>query len=219
MTALADRAVSAEKRIESISREQEAALQELNQMKEERETLLAERAQLELSRSELESSLADLRREQTDLRSSLLELRTEKVLLQDRLQSALSEVADTRESARGFIVNLPDILFDVGEATLKPAATTALAKLAGILLIMQDLNLRVEGHTDSTGTASFNLRLSERRADSVFDFLAEQGIPSNRMKTAGYGIERPIASNATADGRSKNRRVEIVIAKGEVEEE
>jgi outer membrane protein OmpA-like peptidoglycan-associated protein len=127
-------------------------------------------------------------------------------------------VADTRESARGFIVNLPDILFDVGEATLKTDATVALAKLAGILLIMQDLNLRVEGHTDSTGTASFNLRLSERRADSVFDFLAAQGIQVARMKTAGYGMERPIADNSTAAGRSQNRRVEIIIAEGEVSE-
>ena len=90
--------------------------------------------------------------------------------------------------------------------------------LAGILLIMQDLNLRVEGHTDSTGTASLNLRLSERRADSVFDFLAEEGIRSDRMKRAGYGMDRPIASNSTADGRSKNRRVEIIIAEGEVAE-
>ncbi len=218
MTALANRASAAEEKaqtaerqIESITREQESARQELGRIETEKQSLVAERAQLE-------SSLEEMRREQANLRSSMQELRVEKVDLQGRLQSALSEVADTRESARGFIVNLPDILFDVGEATLKPDATIALAKLAGILLIMQDLNLRVEGHTDSTGTASFNLRLSERRADSVFDFLAEQGIRSDRMKTAGYGMERPLASNSTADGRSKNRRVEIIIAEGVVAE-
>jgi outer membrane protein OmpA-like peptidoglycan-associated protein len=117
------------------------------------------------------------------------------------------------------IVNLPDILFDVGEATLKREAQLPLAKLAGILLIMQDLNLRIEGHTDSTGSPSFNQRLSESRADSVFDFLVTQGIRSSRIETAGYGMERPIADNATAEGRSKNRRVEIIIAEGDVAEE
>ena len=83
---------------------------------------------------------------------------------------------------------------------------------------MTDLNLRVEGHTDSTGSPSFNLKLSQRRADSVFDLLASQGIASSRMKTVGYGMERPVANNSTAEGRSKNRRVEIIIAEGEIAE-
>jgi outer membrane protein OmpA-like peptidoglycan-associated protein len=144
------------------------------------------------------------------------DLEVEKVDLQGKLQSALSQVADTRESARGLIVSLPDILFDVGQATLKPDATIALAKLAGILLIMDDLNLRIEGHTDSTGSPSFNLRLSQRRADAVFDLLSSQGIRSSRIRTVGYGVERPVADNSSAEGRSRNRRVEIIIAEGEI---
>ncbi|MGW8181567.1 MAG: hypothetical protein ACWGQW_22790, partial [bacterium] len=130
-------AKNAEKEIQRIRAERETARQELAQMQEER-------AQLELTKNELEANMEELRRERADLQSSMQELRAEKVDLQGRLQAALSEVADTRESARGFIVNLPDILFDVGEATLKPDAKLAMAKLAGILLIMQDLNLRVE---------------------------------------------------------------------------
>ncbi|UCF38882.1 MAG: OmpA family protein, partial [Acidobacteriota bacterium] len=98
-------------------------------------------------------------------------------------------------------------------------AQLPLVKLAGILLIMQDLNLRIEGHTDSTGSPSFNQRLSEQRADSVFDLLVTQGVSSTRIRTAGYGMERPIEDNATSEGRTKNRRVEIIIAEGDVAEE
>ncbi len=116
-------------------------------------------------------------------------------------------------------MNLPDILFDVGKATLKPEANMALAKLAGILLVMPDLNLRIEGHTDSTGSADFNKKLSLDRARSVFDLMASLGVASSRMETAGYGMEHPVADNSTAAGRQKNRRVEIVVAEGHIAEE
>ena len=101
---------------------------------------------------------------------------------------------------------------------LAHATKLVIAKLAGILLIMQDLNLRVEGHTDATGPYDYNLRLSEDRARSVVQFLAEQGIAATRMVAEGYGPDRPIASNDTGEGRSRNRRVEIVIAGGMVAE-
>jgi outer membrane protein OmpA-like peptidoglycan-associated protein len=93
-----------------------------------------------------------------------------------------------------------------------------LAKLAGILLIMPELNLRIEGHTDATGSDEYNQRLSERRASAVRDFLAAQGVDMNRMVAVGYGEYRPVADNDTREGRQKNRRVEIVIAEGEVAE-
>jgi outer membrane protein OmpA-like peptidoglycan-associated protein len=145
-------------------------------------------------------------------------LREEKAQLSNRLEGALGQVAETRSTARGMIVNLPDILFDVNQSTLKPDAKLVIAKLAGILLIMQDLNLRVEGHTDATGPYDYNLRLSEDRARSVVQFLAEQGIAATRMVAEGYGPDRPIASNDTGEGRSRNRRVELVIAEGTVAE-
>ena len=180
---------------------------------------------IQRQREEMESSLGALRRAQAELKASMTMLQREKEklqkdkgVLQGRLQQALSHVAETRESARGFIVNLPDILFDVGQAALKPQAKLVIAKLAGILLIMADLNLRIEGHTDSTGAASSNLTLSEKRANSVFDFLVPQGISSMRITAVGYGMERPVADNATSDGRKKNRRVEIIISQGEVRE-
>jgi outer membrane protein OmpA-like peptidoglycan-associated protein len=222
LEARADQAEREAERAQALVREAEAALR---QTSAEREQALASvqsmTQQLEAmrrERSELESRLGQLRQEQERLRASMQQLQVEKGTLEQRLQGALSQVAETRETARGFIVNLPDILFDVGQATLKPEAQLALAKLAGILLIMQDLNLRVEGHTDSTGSPAFNQRLSEQRADAVFDLLARQGISASRMKTAGYGMERPIADNSTPEGRRQNRRVEIVIAEGVVAE-
>lgn len=188
--------------------EAEASLQEA-------QTSLQE-AQAE--RQKMESAMSALRTEQVALTSALGSLRAEKEELSGRLGAALSQVADTQSTARGMIVNLPDILFDVNESTLKADAKLVIAKLAGILLIMQDLNLRIEGHTDSTGSYDYNMRLSDARARSVFDFLATQGIAGQRMTVKGYGPDRPIADNTTTEGRSRNRRVEIVIAEGTIAE-
>lgn len=213
----------AESRIEEVQKQRAEAERQIESARLELQSLNRERERLVTEKRELEASLVSLNREREQLeaeKAALQEekktLEAEKAQLQGRLQDALSEVADTRSSARGLILNLPDILFSIGEAELKPQTELVLAKLAGILLIMRDLNLRIEGHTDSTGSPSFNLRLSEQRADSVFDFLATQGISSQRMATAGYGMERPIADNATPEGRRQNRRVEIIIAEGEI---
>ncbi|MCG6964112.1 MAG: OmpA family protein [Acidobacteria bacterium] len=163
-----------------------------------------------------QSELTRMGTEKEQLEQSMTDLRSEKERLSSRLQGALSKVAETQKSARGLIVNLPDILFDVNQATLKPEAQLALAKLAGILLIMPELNLRVEGHTDATGSDAYNLSLSQQRAEAVRQLLQEQGVAGDRITTVGYGKSRPIADNATAEGRRKNRRVEIVIAEGVV---
>jgi outer membrane protein OmpA-like peptidoglycan-associated protein len=171
-----------------------------------------ELGRIESEKAELQSAVAAL-----DVQARFLE--DEKAKLSARLAGALSEVAETRSSARGMVVNLPDILFDTNQATLKTETRIVLAKLAGILLIMPELNLRVEGHTDSTGSADHNQRLSERRAISVRDYLAQQGIAARRTVAVGYGFDRPVAANTTREGRAKNRRVEIIIAEGEIAEE
>jgi outer membrane protein OmpA-like peptidoglycan-associated protein len=207
-----DRAKEAQQLIEALRAQREEAQ---NSITEASRNL----ARLRLEQQSMQEMIANLDRERGQLRDSMQELQTEKSALQGRLQQALALVADTRESARGFIVNLPGILFDVGKATLKTDAKVALAKLAGILLIMQDLNLRIEGHTDSTGSASSNLRLSQRRADEVLRFLSVQGIDKSRMLTKGYGQDRPIADNSSARGRRQNRRVEIIVSEGVVAEE
>lgn len=192
----------ANRAIEEVQRSRTEAEAAVLAAQSELERIETERAVLVASVAALEAQSAALAREKADLST--------------RLQGALSQVADTQESARGMIVSLPDILFDTDQATLKNDAKIVIAKLAGILLILPELNLRVEGHTDSTGSADYNQGLSERRAVSVRDFLAQQGIGGQRMVAVGYGLSRPVADNATREGRAKNRRVEIVIAEGEV---
>jgi len=168
--------------------------------------------------ADLEARLSGLRREKQQLETGLESVQQEHRSLQGQLHQALSFVAETQQTNRGFLIKLPDILFDVGRDSLKQDAKIVLAKLVGILLIMQEQNLRIEGHTDSTGSTKLNLELSQRRALAVADFLQNQGITSTRMKTEGYGKQRPIADNRTANGRKQNRRVEIIIAEGEISE-
>jgi outer membrane protein OmpA-like peptidoglycan-associated protein len=128
-----------------------------------------------------------------------------------RMQEALSAVAETKQTARGLIVNLPDILFDFNKATLRPQGREILAKISGILLVARGYRLRLEGHTDSIGSEEYNARLSEKRAEGVRDYLLQSGIASDLMTTHGFGKTQPIATNDTAAGRQRNRRVEIVI--------
>jgi outer membrane protein OmpA-like peptidoglycan-associated protein len=123
----------------------------------------------------------------------------------------LNVILETRETARGLIVNLSDVLFDVDRATLKPGAREKLARVAGILASHPDLHIEIEGHTDSTGSDDYNQRLSERRAESVRAYLVEQHVAPAVVGTAGFGESRPVATNGTAAGRQQNRRVELVV--------
>src|SRR5690606_23707806 len=118
-----------------------------------------------------------------------------------------------RETERGLVVDVGDVLFAVDRAELQPGARADLARLAAFLREHPDRPVRVEGHTDSTGSAAYNLRLSEARAQSVASALIEQGVPPGRIETHGFGQTLPVASNDTAAGRQQNRRVEIVIGK------
>ncbi len=149
--------------------------------------------------------------------AELAKLRAERNDLEGRLSGALSEVAQISQTARGVVVNLPDILFDTNKATLKQNAQVALAKLAGIVSLFPNINLRIEGHTDSTGGDAINVPLSRERAQSVMDFLNSQGVAASRMKAEGYAAKIPVADNSTPAGRSKNRRVEIILAEGVIQ--
>ena len=186
----------------------EAAMATLN---EEKSTLEGTSAKLLEEKLALETEAGRLREDRVALQVEAERLQTERDALVGRLQGALSHVADTQESVRGLVVNLPDILFDLDEATLKPEASLVLAKLAGILLIMPDRTVTIEGHTDATGRADYNLDLSQRRAAAVQSFMVSQGLEAERLEAVGYGMQRPVATNETPEGRSRNRRVEIVI--------
>jgi outer membrane protein OmpA-like peptidoglycan-associated protein len=134
--------------------------------------------------------------------------------LQERLYQSISAVLETRREARGLIVNLSDVLFDTGKASLKPGAREKLSRLAGILLAYPGTySIEVEGHTDSVGSEAYNDRLSLGRADSVRAYLQQAGIaPDHIKRVTGYGEKEPVATNMNAAGRQMNRRVELVIA-------
>jgi outer membrane protein OmpA-like peptidoglycan-associated protein len=136
----------------------------------------------------------------------------EKAELRARLVQQLNLILETRDTARGLVVNISDVLFDTGQYTLKPAAREKLAKVAGIVLAHPGLRLEIEGHTDSVGSDEFNQQLSEKRAATVRDYLVQQGIGINGVSARGFGKTMPAASNDTAAGRQLNRRVEMIVA-------
>ena len=144
-------------------------------------------------------------------RQAAAQAEAEKAQLRAQLLSQLNSILQTRDSARGLIVNMSDVLFDTGSYTLKPGAREKLAKISGIVLAHPGLSLQIEGHTDSVGGDDFNQQLSERRADSVRDFLAAQGVPGSSITARGFGKMQPVASNDTPEGRQRNRRVELVV--------
>lgn len=129
-----------------------------------------------------------------------------------RMREALNQVVETRETARGLIVNLPDILFDFNKDQLKPEAREKLSKVCGILAVAGQYNLSIEGHTDNVGSEEYNQKLSERRAQNVTTYLATCGLKEDHLASRGFGKTQPITSNDTAEGRQQNRRVEIIIS-------
>ena len=137
---------------------------------------------------------------------------TEKTELRAQLLQQFNAILETRDSARGLIVNMSDVLFDTAKYTLRPAAREKLAKVAGVISGHPGLTLQVEGHTDSIGSDDYNQRLSEQRSEAVRDYLTGQGIPQNSVTARGFGETQPAASNENAAGRQQNRRVELVVS-------
>jgi outer membrane protein OmpA-like peptidoglycan-associated protein len=135
--------------------------------------------------------------------------------LRAKLLQQFNVIFATRDTARGLIVSLSDVLFDTGKSTLRSVAREKLAKISGIVLAYPDLRLAIEGNTDSVGSDAMNQQLSEQRAGSVRDYLAKENIPAGSMTAQGFGKTQPVASNDTAEGRQQNRRVELVVS-GEV---
>jgi outer membrane protein OmpA-like peptidoglycan-associated protein len=132
--------------------------------------------------------------------------------LRARLLQQFNAILATRDTARGLVVNMSDVLFDTGKYTLRPLAREKLAKISGIVLAYPDLRLAIEGNTDSVGSDSMNQTLSEKRAGAVMDYLAQENIPLASMTSQGFGKTRPVASNETVEGRQQNRRVELVVS-------
>jgi outer membrane protein OmpA-like peptidoglycan-associated protein len=142
-------------------------------------------------------------------------LETEKTELRIQLLAQFNAILQTRDTPRGLIVNMSDVLFDTGKFTLRPLAREKLAKLAGIVSGHPGLALAVEGYTDSVGGDDYNQQLSENRSNGVRDYLTQQGMAEGSVTAKGFGKTQPVATNDTAEGRQQNRRVELVIS-GEV---
>lgn len=153
---------------------------------------------------------SDKLREQSDKLREQAE--KEKQEMRSRLLQQLNSVLSTRDTARGLIANMSDVLFKSGSFELLPGARERLAKVSGIVLAYQGLRLAVEGHTDSIGGDDYNRRLSEQRAQAVRDYLVQQGIVSDAITASGFGKSEPVASNDTPEGRQQNRRVELVVS-------
>jgi outer membrane protein OmpA-like peptidoglycan-associated protein len=163
-------------------------------------------AQAETDKAHLATESADQQRRKAE---------AEKAELRGQLLRQFSLVLETRDTARGLIVNMSDVLFDTAKHTLRPGAREKLAKVAGIISGHPGLKLEVEGHTDNVGGDDYNQKLSEDRGSAVRDYLTQAGIASNMVTTKGMGKSMPVASNDTAAGRQQNRRVEMVVS-GEI---
>jgi outer membrane protein OmpA-like peptidoglycan-associated protein len=199
----------------------------------EQDRLAAERARADVERAKAEADAARAAAQgQADEARRLAEQRAaeaeqarlakeqadhDREALREQLRQQLNLILETRETARGLIINLSDVLFDIDKATLKPGAREKLARIAGILATYPDLKIEIDGHTDSTGSDDYNQRLSEWRAESVSSYLSQQGVSRAIVGTVGYGKTRPVATNGTAEGRQLNRRVEIIVSGESIE--
>ena len=132
--------------------------------------------------------------------------------MRTRLSEQLNSILETRDSARGLIVSMSDVLFDTGKYSLKPGAREKLAKVAGILLAYPGLDIAVGGYTDNVGGDAMNQTLSENRASSVRDYLVQQGVATGSVTSQGFGNTSPVATNGDSAGRQQNRRVELVVS-------
>ncbi len=177
----------------------------------------AEQARADREAAERAAQQAQLQAQQAQQQQQLAQQQTaaaqqQEAQMRERLKDQLNQVLQTRETARGLIVNMSDVLFDFNKYTLKPEAREKLAKVSGILLAYPGLKMQVEGYTDNIGSDEYNQKLSEERADTVRGYLVQQGVQDNNITAQGYGKTRPIADNSTNSGRAQNRRVEMVVS-------
>ncbi|MGD1093560.1 MAG: OmpA family protein [Bryobacteraceae bacterium] len=170
-----------------------------------RQAALAQQQQLaaETERARMAAAESDRLRQQAEQNQAQL---------RQQLLDQFNSILQTRDTARGLIVNMSDVLFDTGKYALRPGAREKLAKVSGIIMSHPGLRIQVEGHTDSVGGDEYNMRLSENRADAVRGYLVEQGVQPGNVTAQGFGKTLPVADNTTAAGRQMNRRVELVVS-------
>jgi outer membrane protein OmpA-like peptidoglycan-associated protein len=214
-----EREMAMQKAKDQAAASKAAAEQAAQQQAEaERQAALDAQRRAEAERAQAQADLQAEKAKQAAAEAERLraQAETEKNAARQQMLQQLNTIMETRETARGLIMNMSDVLFDFGQYSLKPEAREKLAKVSGILLAHPGLNLQVEGYTDNVGSDEFNQKLSDQRANAVSDYLISQGIPQDRVSARGFGKNNPIASNDTAAGRQQNRRVQIVVSGGAI---
>ena len=196
----------------AAERDTEAAAAARDAAERDRAAANAALVAAETARTQAEAAQRAAEAQTQQAESAAAQSERDKVVLRGQLREQLNLVLETRESARGLIVNLSDVLFDTASSNLKAGAREKLARVSGILVTHPGLRLEIEGHTDSVGTDDYNQALSSRRAESVRVYLVDQRIPSNSVGASGLGEGHPVATNDTAAGRQQNRRVEMVVS-------
>jgi outer membrane protein OmpA-like peptidoglycan-associated protein len=198
-------AAQAQAQADEDARRRAAAEQAQAQAQQEQAAALAaqQQAQAQAAAAQQAAALADQQRQ---------EAIRQKEEMRARLLAQLNQVLQTRDTARGLIVSMPDVLFDFNKYTLKPEARERLARISGIVLAYPDLKLQIEGYTDSIGSDEYNQTLSDKRAEAVRDYLVSSGVSMNNVAAQGMGKADPIADNSTAAGRKLNRRVEMIVS-------
>lgn len=171
----------------------------------------AQRAALQQQQQLSEQEIAALRQRTDSLRGANEEANRRLNEALGQLRTLVTEITNLRETSRGIVISLSDILFDVNKATLKPGAAQNIARISTVLRQYPDKQISVEGHTDSDGSDSYNQDLSERRAAAVREALVAGGVSPGMITSRGFGESQPVATNATAVGKQQNRRVEIVV--------
>ncbi len=214
-----DQAAKAQADAEEAAKQQQLAEQQAQQDAQRRAEAERAKAEADAARAQADAARAQAAAEAQKAQQAAAEAErlraqaeAERNSIKQQMLQQLNQVLATRESARGLIMNMSDVLFDFGKYTLKGEAREKLAKVSGIILGHPGLTLTVEGYTDNVGSDEFNQKLSEQRANAVREFLVSQGIADNAVTARGFGKNDPVASNDTAQGRSQNRRVQIVVA-------
>jgi outer membrane protein OmpA-like peptidoglycan-associated protein len=172
----------------------------------------AQQQQAQAQADAARQAAADADRQKLEAQRQTQEAIQQKEQMRARLLAQLNQVLQTRDTARGLIVSMPDVLFDFNKYTLKPEARERLAKISGIVLAYPDLKLDIEGHTDSIGSDDYNQTLSEKRAESVRGYLLSSGVVPDHVTATGLGKSNPVADNSTNEGRKLNRRVDMVVS-------
>jgi outer membrane protein OmpA-like peptidoglycan-associated protein len=173
---------------------------------------LEQQQQAEAARTAAQLAAAEADRQRQEADRQRQEAIRQKEEMRARLLAQLNQVLQTRDTARGLIVSMPDVLFDFNKYTLKPEARERLARISGIVLAYPDLKLQIEGYTDSIGSDEYNQTLSEKRADTVRAYLVSSGVSPDNVAARGMGKADPIGDNSTAAGRKLNRRVEMIVS-------